>query len=835
MAQIVPLIVLIPALGAFINIFWGSRLKEDQSALIGILASSGAFIIALLLYVNLLNTNYQEAVVNPFFFDSWLRLPSAGMEISWQMRVDTLSVTMMLVITGVGTLIHMYARGYMHGDERFSRFFAYLNMFLAFMLVLVTGNNLLMLFVGWEGVGLCSYLLIGFWFDKTRGEGYANANAARKAFIANRVGDLGLLMAMFLTFWTFGTLDFFRPGEVVNPDVQTGAAFGVYGDAHGGDDHGGGAAGGDHGAADDHGEEAETEIEGEAALFTLVSNPAVEEPEPHGEGEAAGDAHGGEHADPAIAANPAFPDNSHLTMEQMGIFGQAERIIAEQEETGTTRMVQFGPFEMRFGVVITIITLFMLLGAAGKSAQIPLFVWLPDAMAGPTPVSALIHAATMVTAGVYMMVRSNTFFHYAELTSFIVAIIGVSTALMAGFIALGQWDIKRVLAYSTVSQLGFMVAAVGVHAYVPAMFHLVTHAFFKALLFLGSGSVIHGVEHGHHHAHEHGHGHDEHGHDEHDAHHDEEPFDPQDMRNMGGLYTRMPITFFTYLIGTLALAGIWPFAGFWSKDEILADAWVAGVTEGGLHGLSGFIALAVLLVAAGFTAFYMWRQVELVFFGKPRTEAAENAPESVWWMTLPLIVLAFFSATLGLMNQPGTHRFATWLEYSARHAHASQFQILLALVALAVGLGAIFFARSIYGNARGFVEGEDALERNPATRRIFQAANARLWWDEVYFAVFINPFIAAGKFLADKLDWKWLHDDFHNGLTRGFQRAGRALATPIDQGAIDGTVLGIGRFAQWAGGKLRQPQNGFVRNYGVWLLSGALLVLLFLLIPLFGN
>ena len=793
MSQIVPLIILIPALGSFINIFWGSRLEEKQSALIGIFASTGAFIVALLLYFNLLATNYQEAIINPFFFDSWLRVPSAGLEIPWQMRVDTLSVTMMLVITGVGTLIHVYAVGYMHGDERFARFFAYLNLFLAFMLILVTGNNLLMLFVGWEGVGLASYLLIGFWFDKTDGEGYRNANAARKAFIANRVGDFGLLMAIFLTFWTFGTLDFFKPGEVVNPDVQTGAAWG-----------------------DHHGEDAE----GEAALgaaFVLASNSYAEEVE---------DDQGEDHAtDPALAAAPAFPDNSHLTMAQMGIFGQAERMIAEQEESGEAISVLFGPFEFRFGVVVTIITLFMLLGATGKSAQIPLFVWLPDAMAGPTPVSALIHAATMVTAGVYMMVRANTFFDYADVTSFIVTIIGVVTALVAGFIAIGQWDIKRVLAYSTVSQLGFMVAAVGVHAYVPAMFHLVTHAFFKALLFLGSGSVIHGVEHGHHHVHQHGHGH-------------AEAFDAQDMRNMGGLAGKMPITFMTYVIGTLSLAGIFPLAGFWSKDEILADAWAFGMGGGSnlLHSLSGFIALFGLLAAAGFTAFYMWRQVELVFFGEPRTEAAEHAPESTPWMTVPLVVLAFFVITLGAMNTPWGHRFATWLEYSARHAHASQFQILLAIIALVVGISGIYLARTLYGGQRGYdaERDEDALQQTPLAPA-WHAANKRLWWDEAYFAVFINPFIGAGKFLADVIDWRFLHDDFHDLLTAGFQRAGQMLATPVDRGVIDGSVLGLGRFAQWAGDRMRQPQNGFVRSYGVWLLSGAILVVIFLLIPIFQN
>jgi NADH-quinone oxidoreductase subunit L len=802
MAQIVPLIILIPALGAFINIFWGSRLTEDQSALVGIFAASGSFVVALLLYFSLLATNYQEAVINPFFFDSWVRIPAANIEIPWQMRVDTLGVTMMLVVTGVGSLIHVYARGYMTGDPLFSRFFAYLNVFLAFMLILVTGNNLLVLFVGWEGVGLSSYLLIGFWFDKPDGVGYGNANAARKAFIANRVGDFGLLMAMFLAFWTFGTLDFFKPGEVVNPSMPTGAAYG-----------GGG-----------HGEEA-APAEQHAVVIVLTAD------EPEGEGEEGGhgaeaDAHGGEHVPPTVAAYPAYPDNSHLEMQQMGIFGQAERIIAEQEATDTVHTVRFGPFEMRFGVVITLITLFMLLGATGKSAQIPLFVWLPDAMAGPTPVSALIHAATMVTAGVYMMVRSNTFFDYAEVTSFIVAIIGVTTAIVAGFIALGQWDIKRVLAYSTVSQLGFMVAAVGVHAYVPAIFHLVTHAFFKGLLFLGSGSVIHGMEHGHHVAH-HSYGHD----DDHHA----GPFDPQDMRNMGGLARKMPLTFLTYLSGTLALAGIFPFSGFWSKDEILADSWLAGIRETGLHSLSGYIALIVLLGAAGFTAFYMWRQMELVFFGEPRHFASEHAQESGAWMTIPLLVLGFFSLTIGFMNMPATHRFATWLGYSARHAHAGQFQILLAMVALGVGVGAIFAARSIYGRGKGYVDGLDALQREPAARPLWEAAHARLWWDEVYFAVFINPYIAAGKFLADKLDWELLHDSFHDRLTAGFQWLGRWLARPVDLGIIDGAVLSLGRLARWSGRKLRQPQNGYVRTYAVVLFSGALLVIIFLLIPLFQN
>jgi NADH-quinone oxidoreductase subunit L len=763
MAQIVPLIILIPAVGAFINIFWGARMDERQSALVGILASTGAFFVALTLYFSMGASNYQEAVINPFFFDSWILVESAGINIPWQMRVDTLSVTMMLVVTGVGSLIHVYAMGYMHGDAKFSRFFAYLNMFLAFMLVLVTGNNMLMLFVGWEGVGLMSYLLIGFWFDKPHGEGWANANAARKAFIANRVGDFGLLMAMFLIFWTFGTLDFYKPGEIVNDHALTGAAY-------------------------DHSDD--------AAVYT---------------------------------------NNDHIPTEQLGIFGQASRLM------DASATVVFGPFEYGIGTVITMITLFMLLGAAGKSAQIPLFVWLPDAMAGPTPVSALIHAATMVTAGVYMIVRANVFFYYAPVTSFIVALVGAATALMAGFIALGQWDIKKVLAYSTVSQLGFMIAAAGIGAYVAAMFHLVTHAFFKALLFLGSGSVIHGVEHGHHHIHDH----DEAGHHgEGEAAHD---FDPQDMRNMGGLARKMPITFFTYLMGTLALAGIFPFAGFWSKDEILAEAWLYGLqpsTGSNLQSLAAFIVLPILLVAAGFTAFYMWRQMELVFFGEPRTPAAEHTPESVPAMTIPLVVLAFFAVFIGFMNTPsgiglawlfGEHRFTDWLEFSVVNAHPGTFLFLLAIVALGVGVGGIVLARNMYGNGKALVDGQDVMERDRSLAPIFKLSNARLYWDEIYDAVFITPFTKAGDFLANRLDWQWLHDDFHNGLTRGFQWTGDKLARPIDGGIIDAGVLGLGKLVSWAGSRMRVIQNGYVRTYAVGFVSGVVLLIIILLIPLIQN
>jgi NADH-quinone oxidoreductase subunit L len=807
--QLVPLIILIPAIGAFINLFVGARLTERAVAIIGTSAAVLSFVVALLLF-SYLSGGGAPVVVNPPFFDGWLRV--GEIDISWQMRVDTLSVTMMMLVTGVGSLIHLYAAGYMHGDPRFHRFFAYLNMFFAFMLTLVVGNNFLMLFVGWEGVGLCSFLLIGFWFDKTKGVGWRNSLAARKAFIVNRVGDFGLMTAIFLIFWTFGTLDYYRPGEIANPEL------GAHGDSH------------SEGAADSH---------GEAVVATDSHGEAVVAGEAHSEG-AAADSHGeAVVADEAHSSSePVYTNNDHIDTRALGVFGQAERMLEVDHE------VDFGPFALPIETVLVLITLFMLIGAAGKSAQIPLFVWLPDAMAGPTPVSALIHAATMVTAGVYMMVRSNVFFYEADLTSLIVTIVGVSTALVGGFVALGQWDIKRVLAYSTVSQLGFMVAAVGIGAYSAAMFHLVTHAFFKALLFLGSGSVIHGMEHGHHTiAHKGGHGgHDD---DHHDDHHDdhEDEFDPQDMRTMGGLRRKMPVTYWTYLIGTLALAGIFPLAGFWSKDEILADSWLVGIFD---NNVGGYIALGGLLVAAGFTAFYMWRQVIMVFYGKPRHEAAEHAHESPPTMTIPLIALAILSIFGGFINVPsnvlgldtifGAHRFTDWLEQSVVHAHAADFQLLIALIALGLAIGAMVLASRVYGKDKAVVNMRDPLQDNYATAPVFSLANARLHWDQIYGALFEQPFNRASKFLADTLDWRFWHDYVHDTVIgKGFNAIGQLLSKPIDLGIIDGVVNGIGGIVRRLSGNARRIQTGYVRTYAITLLLGVVVVIIVLLLPLINS
>ncbi len=838
--QLVSLVIILPLVGMIINVFWGSRLGERWSGLIGTTAAVLSFIVAILLYSYLVNNDYQSAVVNPPFLNGWITIPSGDVFIPWQMRVDTLSVTMMLVITGIGSLIHVYSIGYMHGDPRFSRYFAYLNLFFVFMLILVTGNNFLMMFVGWEGVGLCSWLLIGFWFDKARGVGWRNSNAARKAMILNRVGDFGLLMAVFLIFWTFGTLDYYRPGEIANVELAAGGGHGEEAASVEGEHAAEGAIAAEAG----HGEEAAVPAtEDGNSEATAVS--ATESG--HGE-ETAADGHGAE-------TQRVYTYNDHILTEQRGVVGQAERFLEEDHQ------VDFGPFTLPIKTVIVLITLFLLLGATGKSAQIPLFVWLPDAMAGPTPASALIHAATMVTAGVYLMVRSNVLFYNAEVTSLVVTLIGAGTAIMAGYIAMGQWDIKRVLAYSTISQLGFMVAAVGVGAYSAAVFHLVTHAFFKALLFLGSGSVIHGVEHGHHSAHArlgaHGHGgggghdggHDAHGHaaahdtahDEHDEHHDD--FDPQDMRNMGGLRRRMPITFITYLAGTLALAGIFPFAGFWSKDEILADSWLAAL-EG---NVGGFIAFGVLLLAAAFTAFYMWRQLELVFFGQPRTEAADHAHEAGPLMAIPLLVLGFLSLFGGFFNTPsnvlgldnlfGAHIFTDFLAPSVVHAHAAEFQLGIALGALALAIGAILLARSIYGHGRALsAAGTDPLYERRDTRAVWAFANARMYWDQTYFRLIENPYNRLSKFLADSLDWAFWHDYFHDTIIgKGFNAIAELLAKPFDLGIIDGAVNGVGAVIRWASGRARRVQTGYVRTYAITLLLGVVLVIAILLLPALTN
>jgi NADH-quinone oxidoreductase subunit L len=727
-----PLILLFPLVGILFNALFGRSfvnanrsVGEKWSGWFASIMALFSLAIALLLMASLFaNGFHAEQVV---LFD-WINIPSADFYIPWAIQVDTLSVTMMLVVTGVGSLIHIYAIGYMHGDENFSRFFTYMNLFLFFMLILVSGNNYLMLFVGWEGVGLCSFLLIGFWFAVTNEEGRAiNADAARKAFVVNRIGDFGMILALILMFLTFASLE-----------------------------------------------------------FNVVFESAVE------------------------------------------LFEAGE-------------MVTIAGFELPFVSVLTAITALFLLGAAGKSAQIPLYVWLPDAMAGPTPVSALIHAATMVTAGVYLIVRSNVFYEIVRESGDLifglisspdlVAYIGAFTALIAGLIAFTQWDIKKVLAYSTVSQLGFMVAAAGMGAYVAAMFHLTTHAFFKALLFLSSGSVIHGMEHGHHHLHD--------AHDHGDEHHDEEKFDPQDMRTMGGLRQRMKITFWVYMIGALALSGIAPLAGFWSKDEIQAHAYD-----------NEFLPIFIILTIAAFcTAFYMGRQLKLVFFGEARHKAVKHAVESPPLMTIPLIILAFLSIFGGIENLPffteaaeeaakATQRaeiqlaLEHWLEYGIGAFELTEEGVvhlphtptvispLVAGISLSLAVAGLLLAFFlVYRKRPETATDPDPLERTP------------IWWfavlplNTLYMKFLVPGFNWLAKWLADSVDWVFWHDFFHDRIIRDtFVGFANFAADVLDAKGVDGIVNGSARLTGRIAGVLRLVQTGFVRNYALILFLGVVAV-----------
>jgi len=682
-----PWIIIFPVIGMVINMFFGNRFKERIIGVIGSSASGLSFVVAVLLGISLLS-NHEGAVIP---IAEWIHI--GELQLNWTIRVDTLSTTMMLVVSGVGTLIHIYAIGYMHEDVRFKddlgryqRFFVFFNLFIAAMMILVTANNYLMLFVGWEGVGLCSFLLIGFWYDKDLlgRPGRENAIAGSKAFIANRIGDFGFLMAGFTMFWTFRTVTF------------------------------------------------------------------------------------------------------------SGVFEQVHHIAETQPGA------------------ILVITLFMLLGVTGKSAQLPLFVWLPDAMAGPTPVSALIHAATMVTAGVYLVARSAPLFSAVPEAQGVVALVGGITALFAATIAVGQYDLKKVLAYSTISQLGFMVAAVGMGAYVAGMFHLVTHAFFKALLFLSAGSVILGVERGHHHLAYHG------------DHHDDEVFDPGDMRLMGGLRKKMPRTFWVFLIGAIALSGIPPLAGFFSKDEILAEAFQLN-----------FTVYVMLAIAAFFTAFYMGRQIWLVFFGEPRHEAAEHAEESPPVIIIPLIALAALSVLGGGLNFPWTHTFTHWLEHTYEtfhlHLHAGEYNPQIALISTGLALLAIFFSWLLYGR-KAFAKGQvDPLQKGLGP--IFTGMNRKWFVDEIYHAVFIDRYIDLAKFLSVKVDWDFWHDWFHDKVIGKLYNAGaRILAEPIDLGIIDGVSKGLANLFNYLSEQSRKLQTGYVRNYALAVFAGVVILLGYLIL-----
>ena len=569
-----------------------------------------------------------------------------GLVVPFFFLIDPLTLVMMLVVTGIGSLIHIYSVGYMSHDDGRVRYFSYLNLFTFFMLLLVMGASLPLMFIGWEGVGLCSYLLIGFWFKKK-----SATDAGNKAFIVNRIGDAGLILAMALAFATFRTLD-------------------------------------------------------------LVS------------------------------------------------------IVDRVQQAPAATM----------GVTVTAIALLLFLGACGKSAQIPLHVWLPDAMEGPTPVSALIHAATMVTAGVYMVCRLGPLYLYSETAMGVVAIVGTATALMAATIALVQTDIKKVLAYSTVSQLGYMFLACGVGAFGVAVFHLFTHAFFKALLFLGSGSVIHALS------------------------------GEQDMRHMGGLRNKIPWTFWTFVIGTVAIAGIWPFAGFFSKDAILIAAWEH-------HKVTLFV---IAVLTALLTAFYMWRMLSLTFFGSYRGNLEHSGSghahdashdhgdkahdhghggihESPWSMLVPLILLAIGSATVGFIDIPAIVAPAVRAQAAGHGAHPSWIPAL-ALASAVLGIAAAWYLYVLRPDVPKALGATFA-----AVRRVFEA--------------------------------KWGFDDAFNWVARRVVVQGSAsvLWRGVDAAVIDGAVNGAGQATSAVADASRMVQSGLVRLYVLMILGGAVILLTYML------
>ena len=642
------LMPLLPLLGFLLNLF---VIRQERAA--GLLASAmvvASFVVALVAVVGLAGLPEAERRIMSV---GWAWISAGTFQVPFGLMFDPLTAVMTLLVTGVGALIHIYSIGYMRGDPRVVRYFAYLNLFITMMLFLVMGNNLLVVFLGWEGVGLCSFLLIGFWFERK-----VAADAAVKAFVVNRIGDAAFILAMLAVFANFGTLNFYP--------VELGG----------------------------------------------VTQP-----------------------------------------------GFLERV---PEILGLT----FGPSWQPI-LVVTGITFLLLIGAAGKSAQFPLFVWLPDAMAGPTPVSALIHAATMVTAGVYMMARTEALFVASQATQSWVMWVGALTALLAGTAAVAQWDIKRVLAYSTISQLGFMVAACGMGAYGAAIFHLLTHGLFKALLFLAAGSVIHGTN------------------------------DTQDMRRMGGLRKAMPTTFLTYMVGALALAGVVPLAGFWSKDEILAHALAFG----------NWPQLILLFLTSLLTAFYMGRQVALVFYGEQR-DPHYHAHESGRVMTVPLIVLAVGTIFGGLLNlpaffpgQPLAHWLTDWLRPVLAEEPGSFNFWLAALATLgAVGMGYLGWRIYTRSAARVKVGAKDPAYR--FTGDIWDGMEEAWYVDAAYSRFVVQPIRGLASFLARVFD---------------------------PQG-IDGLVMGVARLVGVAGAGVRTLQSGYVRTYALIFTLGALLVLGFMLV-----
>lgn len=620
------LVPLLPLLGFVINGLGRNTFSKSLVGLIGSGVVLASFVLSVVLFFQL--SGSAEKQINVVLFD-WI---SAGkVQIPLAFLLDPLSSVMLLIITGIGFLIHIYSIGYMHEDAGFGKFFSYLNLFIFFMLILVLGSNYIVMFIGWEGVGLCSYLLIGFWYTNQ-----SYASAAKKAFVMNRIGDLGFLIGVFMLVNAFGSTEFAQ------------------------------------------------------------------------------------------------------------IFPQASKFVTND-------------------TTIITITILLFIGACGKSAQLPLFTWLPDAMAGPTPVSALIHAATMVTAGIYMIARSSVLFDLAPVTQNIIAIVGAATALIAALIALTQTDIKKVLAYSTVSQLGYMFLGLGVGAYTGSFFHVLTHAFFKALLFLGAGSVIHAMHH------------------------------EQDMRHMGGLRSKLKITFATMMIGTIAIAGLPPFSGFFSKDEILAHTFEHSPILWGVGLLTAFL-----------TSFYMFRMMFLTFSGKYRGTHHEetHVHESPGVMTFPLIVLAILAAIGGLINLPhfvgGNEWLAHWLAGAGIAPqelgldHGTEIGLMGASVGAAVI--ALIFAYVKY------VKNADIPVADEGKRSVLaKLSYHKFYLDEIYDTIIRKPLDALSKF---------------------FYRI-------VDKKVIDGLVNGLGWTATEGSKNLRLLQSGNVGFYIFMMVFGIIALLLY--------
>lgn len=625
------LITVLPLIGFLINGLFGAKIKNEKvSGIIGSLTVFGSFVITVVTFLHVLNLPEDGRTITiPLF--NWIT--SGSLNISAAYLVDPLSLTMCLIITGVGFLIHVYAIGYMHGDKGFARFFAFLNLFIFAMLNLVLGDNMLLMFLGWEGVGLCSYLLIGFFYDKK----FAG-DAANKAFWVNRIGDFGFMLAMFFIFMNFGTLNF-------------------------------------------------------QGIFAAIPQSAV-----------------------------------------------------------TTS-------------VFTIITLLLFVGATGKSAQIPLFIWLPDAMAGPTPVSALIHAATMVTAGVYMIARTSVLFAMAPISMNVVLIVGCATAFMAATIAIAQNDIKKILAYSTVSQLGFMFMAMGVGAFSTGIFHVMTHAFFKALMFLGAGSVIHGM-------------------------HDE-----QDVTKMGGLKDKMKTTFLTFLMGGIAIAGIPPFSGFFSKDEILSKIFFSG----------NYIVFAFALMTAFLTAFYVFRLISLTFYGKPRYDESHVHPhESPATMTIPLIILAVLSVLGGFLGMPhiiGHNYLEGWLEpvFKSAWAILPEHHMVESTEIILICVSVLVAVTSVLLSLKTFKSGEKLYAFSGS---FYELLKEKYKVDEIYDAIIVRPL-------------RWLTEIFYK---------------IFDVKIIDGAVNGLATFFVNLSFDWRKLQTGVVQDYAVFSVAGILAIILYIIL-----